>query len=36
MVFLIAMFYHSKVANGVAEPHLWYRFELASGRLKGQ
>ncbi len=43
MVFLIAVFYHSKVANGVAEPGiregaqpLWYRFNLANSRLKDQ
>ncbi len=37
------MFYHSKVANGAAEPGiregarpLWYRFEVASGQSKGQ
>ncbi len=42
-VFLIAMFYHSKVANGAAEPGvregarpLWYWFKLASGQSKGQ
>jgi len=42
-VFLIAVFYHSKVANGAAEPGiregarpLWYWFKLANSRLKGQ
>jgi hypothetical protein len=43
MVFLIAVFYHSKVANGAAEPGicegagpLWYQFDLVNSRLKGQ
>jgi hypothetical protein len=42
-VFLIAVFYHSKVPNGAAEPGirevaqpLWYQFNLANGWLKGQ
>jgi hypothetical protein len=42
-VFLIAVFYHSNAANGVAEPGirevaqpLWYWFELANGQSEGQ
>ena len=42
-VFLIAVFYHSKDANGAVEPGiregarpLWYRFDLANSGSKGQ
>ncbi len=40
---MIAVFYHSKVANGAAKPGiregarpLWYWFKVASGQSKGQ